>query len=144
MSEPDDDSFSYAEPDDPRLKRFVIKLVERMSGQPYLRYLYEDHLANPLPGESFWDAAVRRLELRVVYNEQTLSHWPKTGPLIVVSNHPFGVLDGVVICHLVSRVREDFRSGARGGVNGTPTFFINGERYDGDLNLDELLDSLLD
>jgi protein-disulfide isomerase len=29
------------------------------------------------------------------------------------------------------RVREDFKSGARGGVNGTPTFFVNGERYDG-------------
>ncbi len=30
-----------------------------------------------------------------------------------------------------SRVREDFMSGVRSGVNGTPTFFINGERYDG-------------
>jgi protein-disulfide isomerase len=30
-----------------------------------------------------------------------------------------------------SRVREDFRSGVRSGVNGTPTFFINGERFDG-------------
>jgi protein-disulfide isomerase len=29
------------------------------------------------------------------------------------------------------RVREDFRSGVRSGVNGTPTFFINGRRYDG-------------
>jgi protein-disulfide isomerase len=29
------------------------------------------------------------------------------------------------------RVREDFRSGVRSGVNGTPTFFINGERYNG-------------
>jgi protein-disulfide isomerase len=28
-------------------------------------------------------------------------------------------------------VREDFRSGVRSGVNGTPTFFINGERYNG-------------
>jgi protein-disulfide isomerase len=40
------------------------------------------------------------------------------------------------------RVREDFKSGARGGVNGTPTFFINGERYDGELDLEELLDAL--
>jgi protein-disulfide isomerase len=29
-------------------------------------------------------------------------------------------------------VRNDFRNGIRSGVNGTPTFFVNGERYDGD------------
>lgn len=103
------DSFSYAEPDDPRLKRFVIRLIERMSGQPYLKWLYEDHLANPRPGESFWDAAVRKLELSIVCNGESLARWPKTGPLIVVCNHPFGVLDGVVACHLVAKVREDFR-----------------------------------
>jgi putative hemolysin len=105
----DADDFSYAEPDDPRLKRFFIRLIERMSGQPYLKWLYEDHRANPQPGESFWDAAVRSLELRIVCNNEALARWPREWPLIVVSNHPFGVLDGVVICHLVSRVREDFR-----------------------------------
>lgn len=31
----------------------------------------------------------------------------------------------------VKRVRDDFRSGVRSGVNGTPTFFIHGERYNG-------------
>jgi len=30
------------------------------------------------------------------------------------------------------RVQDDFQSGIRSGVNGTPTFFINGERFDGD------------
>jgi protein-disulfide isomerase len=33
---------------------------------------------------------------------------------------------------LTERVREDFMGGVRSGVNGTPTFFINGERFDGD------------
>jgi protein-disulfide isomerase len=37
------------------------------------------------------------------------------------------------------RVREDVQSGARAGVNGTPTFFVNGERYDGALGLHALL-----
>lgn len=35
-------------------------------------------------------------------------------------------------------VREDFMSGVRSGVSGTPTFFINGVRYDGDYTLDAL------
>ena len=37
------------------------------------------------------------------------------------------------------RVREDFRSGVRSGVNGTPTFFINGARHDGPFDLASLL-----
>jgi protein-disulfide isomerase len=37
------------------------------------------------------------------------------------------------------RVKEDFKTGVRGGVNGTPTFFINGERYDGERGLEPLL-----
>jgi putative hemolysin len=105
----DIDYFSYAAPDDPRLKRFVIRLIERMTGQPYLRWLYEDYHSAPPAGESFWDSAIKRLELNVVCDEAKLAAWPKTGPLVVVCNHPFGVLDGLVICHLVSKVRTDFR-----------------------------------
>ena len=40
------------------------------------------------------------------------------------------------------RVREDFLSGVRGGVNGTPTFYINGIRYNGSWNLETLLKTL--
>jgi protein-disulfide isomerase len=37
------------------------------------------------------------------------------------------------------RVRADFMSGVRSGVNGTPTFFINGRRHDGSYDLESLL-----
>lgn len=41
------------------------------------------------------------------------------------------------------RVREDFRSGVRSGVNGTPCFFINGARYDGNwTSTSDFLDAL--
>ena len=40
------------------------------------------------------------------------------------------------------RLREDFRSGARNGVNGIPSFFINGVRYDGMTGVNELLEAL--
>jgi len=39
----------------------------------------------------------------------------------------------------VERVRSDFTSGVRSGVNGTPTFFINGTRHDGPFDLSSLL-----
>jgi predicted DsbA family dithiol-disulfide isomerase len=38
-----------------------------------------------------------------------------------------------------ARVREDFSSGVRSGVNGTPTFFINGVRHDGSYEAASLL-----
>jgi protein-disulfide isomerase len=31
----------------------------------------------------------------------------------------------------LERIKSDFNSGVRSGVNGTPTFFINGQRFDG-------------
>ncbi len=41
-----------------------------------------------------------------------------------------------------ARVREDFVSGVRSGVNGTPTFFIDGMRYDGSWDVDSLTEAL--
>ena len=43
---------------------------------------------------------------------------------------------------VAARVRSDFLSGVRGGVNGTPTFFVNGARYDRSWDHDALLASL--
>jgi protein-disulfide isomerase len=40
------------------------------------------------------------------------------------------------------RIKEDFRGGARNGVNGTPTFFVNGVRFDGPAGVSELYAAL--
>jgi protein-disulfide isomerase len=42
----------------------------------------------------------------------------------------------------IPRIHDDLQSGARGGVNGTPTFFINGQRYDGEPDVDALVAAL--
>ena len=41
-----------------------------------------------------------------------------------------------------ARVQEDFLSGVRSGVNGTPCLFINGMRYDGPRDLQSLLGAI--
>jgi protein-disulfide isomerase len=40
------------------------------------------------------------------------------------------------------RLREDFMSGIRSGVNGTPTFFVNGSRHNGNWDIESLLEAV--
>ena len=42
----------------------------------------------------FWKTVVERLRLELRYDESKLASIPRTGPLVVLANHPFGVLDG--------------------------------------------------
>ncbi|WP_181702009.1 lysophospholipid acyltransferase family protein [Chthonobacter albigriseus] len=100
--------FSYADPTFPPLKRNLIRLIERATGQPELKRLYLENRSNPVPGESFFQAAVRRLQITVDIDEDRLAGIPRSGPLVVVANHPFGVLDGIVISWLIEKVRSDF------------------------------------
>lgn len=44
---------------------------------------------------------------------------------------------------IYQHIEDDFMSGVRSGVNGTPCFFINGERYDGDRSYESLKEALL-
>jgi protein-disulfide isomerase len=52
------------------------------------------------------------------------------------------LIEEVISGAYAGRVREDFKTGVRAGVNGTPCFFINGQRYDGARSLEPLLAAL--
>ena len=106
----DIDEISYASPDDPPVKRLVIRAIERLSGQRELKRMYLERKEHPVPGESFWNAAVRKLRLNIIFNAEAVAEIPAHGPVIVVANHPFGVIDGLVMCWLVAHVRMDFKA----------------------------------
>jgi putative hemolysin len=114
--------FSYATASDPPIQRALIRLVEKATGQPKLKRMYVQNQRFPREGETFWQAAVRWLELDVRYDPHALAAVPKTGPVVFVANHPYGVLDGIVMAWLVSNARPDFLiphrsdAGSRGGA----------------------------
>lgn len=104
----DDLLFSYAEPNTPRVKRHMIRLIEKATGQPYLKKLYLENQRERTAGDSFFDNAIRMLNLDIQFDAASLGNIPSTGAVVIVANHPYGVLDGITISWLVERVRKDF------------------------------------
>jgi len=101
--------FSYTTQASTPFKRFLIQFVERISGRKHLEQLYLNIQQNPAQNPSFWAATMQALSLDIQFNQTHLAQAPKTGPLVVTSNHPYGVLDGLTICYLVEKIRPDFK-----------------------------------
>jgi len=60
-------------------------------------------------GITFIDQLFSKLEITLEINPDDLNRIPKTGPFIVVANHPFGGLDDLVLLRVFSGIRPDFR-----------------------------------
>ncbi len=59
--------------------------------------------------KSFIDETLERLKIRYDVSEADLASVPDTGPLVVVANHPFGGIEGLILISLLSRVRPDVK-----------------------------------
>ena len=100
---------TYSTPEDKRSKRIVIRSIEKITGQPKLEKLYNEILdTNPTP-ENIWRIMVEKLKLKLDYDETSFDRIPKDKPLIFIANHPFGVVDGVVLGHMVAQIRKEFK-----------------------------------
>ena len=89
--------------------RAVIKIMENVTGRISLLKRAQGYQQDILDGQSFWKVLVKRygLELDIIHG--ALSNIPKTGPLVLVSNHPYGILDGLMLGHILDQTRPDFR-----------------------------------
>jgi putative hemolysin len=101
--------FTYSTEDQPLIQRAVIQAIEKMGGQRKLKKLYVEHQSNVDAGEDFFESAVNILRLHVDYDEKALAAVPKMGPVVFISNHPYGVLDGITLTWLARKVRPDVK-----------------------------------
>jgi putative hemolysin len=101
-------SLSYAEPDDPRLTKWMIQLVEGLTGRRLIEKKYNKVLNSGLPGKDLMSAALRALDINLCFDGFSIMDIPREGPIIFIANHPFGVVDGLAMGEIVSKVRDKF------------------------------------
>lgn len=111
---------SYANAAQSRSGKAVIKLIENSTGRLGLIRRARGYDGDMAQGRSFWDVMVGRYGLSLDVMAGSIEHIPEDGPLVVVANHPFGILDGLILGHLLSERRDDFRILANSVFHDTP------------------------
>ncbi|MBU3258426.1 lysophospholipid acyltransferase family protein [Roseovarius sp. PS-C2] len=100
---------SYAHSARTRSGRVMIRTMENLTGRIGLIKRargYEHEIAQ---GRDFWQVMVERYGLTLDVVGGSLDSIPREGPLILIANHPYGILDGLMMGHILSRTRGDFR-----------------------------------
>jgi len=101
--------FTFATSEVNFIGQLFIKITELFTGKLKLKKLYDEYISENRPPEFFWDDAVDKLKFNLITYFQDGSYIPATGKLIVIANHAFGVADGLSICSMISKVRQDYK-----------------------------------
>ena len=102
-------TLTYAQPDDPWLVRQTILGIENLFGRRKVQKLYDTLKSQTFELNDFFEDAIAVTEIDLRYDRAQLEKVPDNGPLVMVANHPFGVMDGTILCHLAAKARGDFR-----------------------------------
>ena len=113
-------ALTYANSFDNRATALTIKTMEWLTGKlTILRMVnrFEKQNAN-YRGQRFWRGALNVMGIDLLTPEDQLAHIPTEGPVVVVANHPHGMVDGMILAELIGRVRTDYRILTRSVLTG--------------------------
>lgn len=100
---------TYAHSASTRGGRAMIRVMENVTGRMALIKRAQGYDKEISEGRDFWQVMVERYGLSLDVVGGSLSNIPAQGPLVVISNHPYGILDGLMMGHILSELRGDFR-----------------------------------
>ena len=103
-------NLTYSGTFDNPFKRGVIKSIEWCTGKIRILHMIREYeRRGKQEGQSFRRGVLDVMGFDLVTPKDQLDRIPKTGPVVVVANHPHGLVDGMVMAELVGRAREDYR-----------------------------------
>jgi putative hemolysin len=102
-------------------KAGTIRTIEWVTAKVQLLRLIRSFEKSGAPhGAPFWPKAIRHMGIRIDTPPEEIARIPATGPLVVVANHPSGLVDGMVMAEMINRVRSDFKILTRSLLTGIP------------------------
>lgn len=101
---------SYASSAATRGGRALIRVMENATGRLRLIRQARGYAEEVAGGRDFWKVMTERYGLTLDVIRGSLDNIPESGPLVVVANHPYGILDGLMMGRILSERRGgDFR-----------------------------------
>jgi putative hemolysin len=99
--------------------RGTIKTIEWMTGKlSVLRRVRQFERLGEVTGQDFWDATMGIMGIDLQTPQHQLDRIPVDGPVVLVANHPHGLVDGMILANLIGRRRPDYRILTRALLTG--------------------------
>lgn len=113
-------TLTYANSFDDPWTATAIRVIEWLTGKfRILRMVRKFERQNAEHrGQKFWKGALDVMGIDLTTPDEQIANIPKEGPVVVVANHPHGMVDGMILAELIGRVREDYRILTRSVLTG--------------------------
>jgi putative hemolysin len=90
------------------LCRPILTVVEKILAVDKINAIYQS-IPTGINANEFCRTGLDALNVDYAVTEQELSHVPEKGPLVMVANHPFGGIEGIILSELLLHIRPDVR-----------------------------------
>ena len=110
---------SYANTFENPLQRITIQTIELLTARLRILRRIRKFEAQGVPfGQPFWKQALDTMGIKLLTPEEQIARIPKDGPIVVTSNHPHGLVDGMILGELIGQVRTDYKILTRSLLTG--------------------------
>lgn len=100
---------TYESPEDGPLTRAFVRVLEGFLGRHEMEKHYQRLKAMNTDSKTFFREAFKLTNITLDGDTSALANIPKDRPVLFIANHPFGVIDGLIMCNMALDFADDFQ-----------------------------------